>query len=485
VTYFVKPLPSDKTGLQMGLTAFNCPLPPLKVERDGFNSLTLENVPAFQDEPFAPSDPNLQPWVLAYYYDGKRREPDEYWDRVGKKQYGDMKPLLRSSDEMRKAAMEATAGANTEEEEKAVALLRYIRAHLRNLWDPGVDEASRNKILSKFSHHESRTTAEVFKSGLGTPDEMNAVFAAMATAAGLDARPALVANWNERAFEPSVVNTYFLDNVDMAVKVDGQWRIFDVSTRRLPPDMLSWAEEGVYALVSDPKKPVFIQTPFSPPAASHTRRNARLKLSSDGAAEGDVDESFTGHAALDRRQEMEDESAARQQEMVKDRVRGVFPDAEVSNVTVENVDDAALPVKIHYHVRIPTYAQRTGKRILLLPLFFERGAAPRFPAAERKHPIMFHYAWKETDSATFELPEGFALDHADSPGPMSFGETGEYRLKLSTRGAELIADRELTFGNKGQFMFDARAYPQLKKIFDEVHRRDNHTIMLKQAADAQ
>jgi hypothetical protein len=266
----------------------------------------------------------------------------------------------------------------------------------------------------------------------------------------------------------------------MAVKLGDQWRLFDVSTRRLPPDMLSWQEQGVYALVSDPKKPVFIRTPISAPEASHTGRSARLKLSGDGAIEGDVDESFTGHDALDSREEMEGESAERRQERVKDRVRLVFPDAEVSDVKVENVEDALLPVKIHYHIKVATYAQRTGKRLLFQPLFFEHGLAPRFTAARRQHPIMFHHAWKETEVVSIGLPEGFALDSADSPGGLNLGATGEYKLKMSARGqSELVAERELTFGRQGIFIFDANIYPKLKAAFDEIHRRDNHTIALK------
>lgn len=487
VTYFVKPLPSERIegGLRMAVMSLNCQPSPLKPENNGYHSLTLENVAAFQDEPFAPSDPNLQPWALAYYFDGKRREPEEYWDDIGKQQYQRMKPMLKQNDEMKKAAIEATAGATTEEE-KVLGLLRYLRAHLTNLWDPGVDQAARNKILDKFSKNQTRTTAEVFKSGLGTADEMNSVFAAMAMAVGLEARPALIANRNEKAFHPNVINRYFLDGVDMAVKLGNEWRVFDVSTRRLPPHMLSWQEEGVYALVSDPKKPLFIQTPVSPPEASHTMRNARLTLSADGAVEGDVDESFTGHAALGNRLELEKESAERKQEMVEDRVRRVFPEAEVSNVKVENIDDSSLPVKVSYHIKVANYAQRTSKRILLQPLFFQHGVAPRFPAAERKHPIAFPHAWKETDRVSVKLPEGFALDNAENPGDMKFGAPGEYKLDISTQGqSALVSERELTFGNNGIFYFDPKGYRQVKAVFDEIHRRDNHVISLKLAAGAQ
>ncbi|MGE5646580.1 MAG: DUF3857 domain-containing protein [Acidobacteriota bacterium] len=485
VTYFIRPLRQDmlRAGTQMNVLSFHCQTTPPKLESSGFSSISLDNVPAFEEEPYAPSASNLQPWALAYYFDGKRREPDEYWTNAGKNQYQSFKPMLRVSDEIRKAAAEAATGAATEEE-KVLALLRCLRARVANLWGPGVDQAARNKIVEKLSKNQTRTSAEVFKSGLGTPDEMNGLFAAMALAVGLDARPALVANWNDLAFQPALANEYFLRNVDMAVKVGDQWRVFDASTRRLPDGMLSWSEEGVYALISDPKKPQFIQTPVSAPEASQSARDARLKLAEDGSIEGDIRETFTGHAALDGREDFENESAERRQELVKDRVRGVFSSAEVSQIKVENVEDAAQPLKIQYHVKVPAYAQRTGKRILVQPLYFERGAAPRFSAATRKYPVSFRYGWQEKEHVAIELPAGFALDNAANPGSLRLANVGMYDLKISVRaGKELVVDREMTFGKEARLQFGAEVYPQLKQAFDIIHTRDNTIVSLK-AADA-
>jgi hypothetical protein len=55
-----------------------------------------------------------------------------------------------------------------------------------------------------------------------------------------------------------------------------------------------------------------------------------------------------------------------------------------------------------------------------------------------------------------------------------------------TRGTqELISNREFTFGKDGQIFFPVETYPQLKRIFDEIHKRDDHTISLKQTAAAE
>ena len=272
VTYFVKPLPRDQIadGLGMAIAAFNCATSPLKEEPNGYNSLSVEKIPAYQPEPYSPSAPTIQPWALAFYTDPRTREPEAYWDDIGRKEYRRIHQTLKPSDEMKKAAAEATSGAKSDEE-KVVGLLRYLRAHLTDLWDSKVDRATRNAVLEKIGKGP-RTTADVFKSGIGTADEMNGVFAAMAGTLGLEARPALVASKNEMTFRPQMMTRYFLNHVDMAVKLGDQWRVFDVSTRRLPPDMLSWTEEGVYALISDPKKPVFIETPTAEPSRSQSAR---------------------------------------------------------------------------------------------------------------------------------------------------------------------------------------------------------------------
>ena len=49
---------------------------------------------------------------------------------------------------------------------------------------------------------------------------------------------------------------------------------------------------------------------------------------------------------------------------------------------------------------------------------------------------------------------------------------------------ELVCFRELRFGKDGNLSFPISVYPQLKAIFDEIHRRDDVTISLKQAATA-
>jgi hypothetical protein len=55
-----------------------------------------------------------------------------------------------------------------------------VRARVHGLFESGVTDADREKYVKSLPKDRIRNAAEIFKSGLGTPNEMNVVFAAMA-----------------------------------------------------------------------------------------------------------------------------------------------------------------------------------------------------------------------------------------------------------------------------------------------------------------
>ena len=156
--------------------------------------------------------------------------------------------------------------------------------------------------------------------------------------------------------------------------------------------------------------------------------------------------------------------------------------AELSNIRIENVTDRVKPFTCSFHVRVPGYAQRTGKRLFLQPEFFQRGIEPLFPTGTRNHSVYFHYPWSEDDTVEISLPAGFALDNPDAPQPFTASNVGKYDVSigLTKDKKTLVYSRKFFFGSNGILIFAQTSYPQLKLIFDTVHDRDNHTITLKQ-----
>ena len=80
------------------------------------------------------------------------------------------------------------------------------------------------------------------------------------------------------------------------------------------------------------------------------------------------------------------------------------------------------------------------------------------------------------------MPDGYALDNADSP-PRLGGEVAEYHptIGASTNGKMLVYKRRFLFGG-GDILFPVEPYPLIKTLFDILNKSDNHTITLKQTA---
>jgi hypothetical protein len=210
VTYFVKPIPREDIPYTMGIWPFNCKPSPLVLGNDGFSSTSLENVPAFREEPMMPGEGSVRPWVLIYYHKDGKREPDKYWSGIGKSAYSELKLAMKSSGELKHEAAEAVSGAKNDDE-KVASLIRYIRGNIRSYYDPGVTDVERAAIVKKLQKGQNRTSKEIFKSGVGLPDELNTVFASLAAEAGLDARPAMVPNRDDFLFDERLAERYFLN----------------------------------------------------------------------------------------------------------------------------------------------------------------------------------------------------------------------------------------------------------------------------------
>ncbi|HSO75563.1 MAG TPA: hypothetical protein VLU47_12075, partial [Blastocatellia bacterium] len=279
---------------------------------------------------------------------------------------------------------------------------------------------------------------------------------------------------------------YFMSSNNIAVRVDNEWRFFDPAGTYIPIRMLRWQEEGLNAMISDPVRPIYVQTELSPAEKSLQKRTAALSLSEDGTIEGDVRIEYTGHFDIERKEYNDEYSPEQREQTLRESIKEHMSSAELSNIRVENATDPVRPFAYSFHVRIPDYAQRTGKRLFLQPGFFQKGVKPLFSTSNRTHPIYFSYPWTENDTVTIQLPEGFAVDTADSPEALDTVDSGKYSVAIavSKDGRTLDYKRSFLFGAHGSILFQRTAYDRLKRIFDELHERDNHTITLRQTGRA-
>lgn len=483
VRYYIKPISLPGFPYGMRAQTFNGQNTPFQKEKDGYYSTMMSNIPAFREEPYMPPAYAVRPWMLIYYTEDHKLDAARFWKEYGKRVYESAKPEMKAGDEVKRKAAELTADAKTDGE-KIARLFDFCRTQIKNLYDDSNGMTAAERAAAK----ENKSPADTLKRGLGTGRDIDMLFAALATAAGLDARLANLGDRGDTFFDASFPDDYFIRTYDIAVKVDGQWRFYDPASVYVPFGMLRWQEEGQQALLSDPKEPTFVITPLSGPEKSLEKRTAAFKLSEDGTLEGDVRMEYTGHLAADLKEYNDDDSPAEREETLKNRFKERLGAAELTEIKVENVKDPVKPFVYTFHVRVPGYAQRTGKRLFFQPAFFQKGLGPIFPTAGRRHAVYFHYAWSEEDSVEVTMPEGFALDNAESPAPFSADTLSKYEpmAAVTTDGRTLVYKRKFYFGRGGgePMLYPVTTYAALKQYFDMVNKEDGHTIALKQGATA-
>ena len=463
----------------------------LKNEK-GYYLAERTNVPSFKQEPQMPPANNVRPWMqlqgisvnftsISDFSIGiSIKDPSNmglYWGSVAGEKIGLVKYMNKSDKEIKKVATEITAGAATDEE-KLRKLYEFCQTQIRNVsFDPTATDEDKQKAFKQ------KNLTDALKSKSTDAGFLNVLFGSMANSLGFEARIAYAGNRNKMFFDPRMTNEAFVHRAAIAIRLGEDWKFFDPGTPFLPYGMLVWYEEDVWALIVGEKQHGWEKTSMTGIDKSVSKRAGKFKLSEDGTLEGDVRIEYGGQSALVNRLEIYENSPSKREEDLKEEIKRHMATAEVSNVLIENVTDISKPLVYQYKIRVPNYAQKTGKRLFFQPGFFEYGESALFSGATRKYDIYFPYPWSENDDIEITLPEGFALDSAENPTEVAdSSKIGRLKIEIGVNKSQTFMkyNRQFYFGNGGTILFGASAYQPLKNLFDEFQKNDSHTITLKQ-----
>jgi Domain of Unknown Function with PDB structure (DUF3857) len=478
VRYHVRPL--DLPNVAIRIDAYNGQASFVKDnDEPGFLIASMAGIQAFREEPFMPPDHDVKPWALVYY---KRRgplpDPARFWREYASELYDDTRTLSKADGSIRAAAEKANAG-RASIQEKIAALIEVCRTIRRvDLSDGGSAVDRKNRV--------AKNAADVLNRKEGDAADVFMLFLALAQAAGLDPRLAVMSDRTEMIRPPAdATHPYFVSARAVAIRDGAQWRFVDPSNQYAGDGALRAAQEGRQALIADPKEIVTGTTAVSEPRASIRRRRVLLRLSADGSAEGEITLAYTGHAAKDQRRRDRRRSAADRESAFRKFITDRVPGAEVSDFRVERLNDDAEEYVTGAHVKAAAFWQAVGSRIFLVPAVLQQNLPARFVSTERVHPVSFAYGWTEEDRITIELPPGFQPDELPQPGIADAVSVGAYRARVdkTADGRTMTFARDLTFGSNGNLDFTNGAYLSIKAFFDRVQELDRYTVTLRKSGE--
>jgi len=470
VTYRIKPA----KDMSWDVRPFNMERFSFEREKNGFDVTTVTRMPAFREEPMMPPEDSVRSWALVRYH-GFFSVLSSYSFQAAQT-YFIFQPYMKIDNDIKKKAAEIVGGASTVDE-KVSKIFEFCRTNIKNTDDKNAGFTDED--LEKLK--ENKKPSDTLKRGVGSGSDLNLLFAALVNAAGYEARVVLLPDRGRRFFDRNVVVPGALKPASIAVRSGETWKFFDLGSKYVTPPMLPWQEEGVDGVIAD-DSPEWLRTPMSPPEKSKEKRTATFTLDENGTLEGDVTIEYTGHLAVERKNLNDDDSPVQREENLKEAVKGRMSSAELTNIVVENATDPVKPFVYKYHVRVPGYGQRTGKRLFFQPGYFHKGIEALFSSGTRRYPIYFHFPWTEEDRITFTLPKGYALDNADRPAPMNVQEICKHEIEMGVTKDQttLIYKRNFLFGGHDSILFPVTSYDHMKRLFDEISRADNHMITLKQ-----
>ena len=446
--------------------------------------LTVRNLPPFEEEQDMPPERDFSAWAMVL---GAAEHPDyqadQQWEWVSEYWEGKFRERTRSGGAIKELAAKLTGGADSDVE-KLRRLYEYCQKEIVNFdWadTPDLQEA-KNKNQSR---EEPQTAAQTLSKRQGSRVEVDYLFAGLARAAGFEVKLARNASRAELLNVRGSKGFEFLTNQFIAVKTGGQWQFYDPGQYLVPFGMLTTEEEGVTALLCDANKVILENAPISPAGLSRNSRKGRFTLDEEGTLEGTVEQSLTGHLAIEIKADHWKQAADEVDRDFRARITKRLPTAEISDIHWDNLRTRELPVSVRYHVRVPGYAEQAGKRLVLAPGFFVAGEPARFTAEKRKYPVLFHHTWAEQDDIEIVLPEGFELEAANAPldvgkPEVTCGATFEMGYKPKQR--ILMYKRNFALGANGAIVFRPEIYSGLKRLFESLHQSNAHSIMLRRTA---
>jgi hypothetical protein len=445
-------------------------------QSDGSIVLDLRDIPALKEEEYMPPRRMVGArvdffYVFSTYKNESATSSQWFWDQEGKEHGDDMENFIGKRKAVERAVEELVSPSDSPE-----ARLRKIYGRVQQIRNLRFERSKTEKEEQREKLKDNKDVADVLKHGYGYGIEINALFAAMARAAGYDAYILDLASRASHVFTPALLNWSQLDANVVEVHAGSKTLYFDPATKFCPYGYLPWQESEANGIRLEDGRGVFDSTPSPHSSDAVTTRAATLQLGADGSLEGSVKATFFGQEALSRRLDNRDADDTGKRKALEDEVKGWLPAG--STVELKSAPDwgsSRETLEAEFAVKIPGFATPTGHRLLFPPAVFEAAAKYPFQTSRRADPVYFQYPFQQIDDVTIQPPPGWSIESLPSEKTEATNFSF-YQVKYGTHSGALHFSRKLEMA---RFIFPVNEYPAIRVFYDKARAGDEQQAVLK------
>jgi Domain of Unknown Function with PDB structure (DUF3857) len=448
---------------------------PPKQEPNGVVRMTAVDIPAFETEDFMPPPDELKFRVEFIYTDEPSFESDpvKYWRKFGKKQNERLESFLG-----KKRELEAAAGQIVSANDAPEVKLRKIYDRVQALRNLSYEPVKAEEQAKRENQKKVENAADLLKLGYGNGRDLTWLFVGLARGAGFQASGALVAARSRHIFNEKRMNSEELDSNVALVKLDGKDLYFDPGAAFVPYGLLPWQETAARGMKLDKEGGTWIDTPLPESADSQIQRKANLKLTQEGALEGNVTLTYTGLEACLRRVQERNEDEQARKKYLEDELQSYVPAAsEVELRKQPEWKNSGQPLVAEFSFKVEGWVSGAGKRAMLPVGLFSAPEKQLFTHTNRTHAIFLDYPYEKKDDVTIELPTGWVVGTVPSPLDRD-AKAAEYKLTVTADSPKttLHIDRSV----RSQLLaLPKDSYVALRSFFELVRSGDDEQVVLQ------
>ena len=434
--------------------------------------LEMANVPAFEEERFAPPEKELKPRLDFFYREeGLPATGEQFWKDVQKKEYGDAESFIGHRGGIATAAQSLVAASDTPEQK-----LRKLYAKVQSLRNTSYEHEKTEQEQKRDRSKDNKNSEDVLNRGYGDRTDMTRVFVALVRAAGFESYAVKVSERDETFFDKGIINARQLDAYAAYVKADGKEYWLDPGTPFCPFGMLPWRKTGVQGILLNTKdKANFIRTPNPSSKDAIIRRIANLKFA-DGMFKGEIQLIFSGQEALFRRITAKREDQASVTQDLENDLRRMLPGgSNLKLKKIEGLNDDRERLTVVYDAEVPNPPAQAGSRYLLPTSIFEHEASP-FRHESRKYPVYYVYPYQVLDAVGLVLPREFKIE-AIPDKKHEESDLGYFDINWEKRSDQTIVMRR-GFAVHG-ILYPLDTYPNLRDFYSKVGSGDEENVVLR------
>ncbi len=383
------------------------------------------------------------------------------WEAIGKDLIEDLYDDRLNGSKYTGTETESCIAGKTAELEKAAAIFEYLGKNYHT--------------LDKDYFWPSQSVEALTKNKKGSVTDINLLFINMLRRAKLKAYPVLISTRAHGRALSYHVSAHEFDRVITAISLDDStYTLVDASSWPCPIGILPADDiNGEGLLLKDKTNITWI--PLQNKQANRSAVIADFEVHSDGALNGKISFSESGHAAIQARKKiMEDSDLV----YINAYFQGIVTDGKVSEIVLEGLQDWQNPAfKGSFKLDAAPLATASGNKIYLNPMFGLGLKESPFKNPDRKFGIDFGPSLNRTMVFSFKLPAGYTLEEAPKSAKMTFDEnalTFDYLVDRSNPEMVKITIKQ----NIRSPFVPVEKYPDLQQFFASMVAKMAEQIVL-------